>query len=69
MLTSSCSGSTIHVSNLAFATKEEQLQEAFGKFGAIKAVRLVRDKQGRLKGFAFIDYEVRKNYFFFFCFN
>jgi RNA recognition motif-containing protein len=47
---------TVHVSNLPFSIKEEDIKELFTKFGEIKEVRVVKDKEGRSKGYAFIDF-------------
>ena len=48
---------TLYVSNLHHQCNEEELQAAFSECGKIKQVRLVRNKAGRPKGFAYIEYD------------
>ena len=48
---------TVFVSNLDFKVNEEQLKEAFEKFGAIDDVRLVRKFNGLSKGYAYIEFQ------------
>lgn len=46
----------IYVSNISFHTTEEILSEMFGKFGIVKAVRIVKDQlTGRPLGFGFVE--------------
>ncbi len=46
----------IYVGNLSFDTSETELEEAFGPFGKIDAVRLITDRySGRSKGFGFVE--------------
>lgn len=48
--------STLYVGNLAYKANEKLVQEHFETVGAIKSVRLVKDKKtGRRKGFGFIE--------------
>jgi len=45
----------IYVGNLAYATTDEGLKEAFAAFGEVTAVRVVTDRMtGRSKGFGFV---------------
>ncbi len=45
----------IYVGNLAYATTDEGLKEAFAKFGEVTQVRVVTDRMtGRSKGFGFV---------------
>ena len=47
---------TLYVGNLAYKANEQLVQEHFEKVGAVKSVRLVKDKRtGRRKGFGFIE--------------
>lgn len=47
----------LYIGNLPFQTREEELREAFARFGNITDLRLPRDREtGRLRGFAFITY-------------
>jgi RNA recognition motif-containing protein len=46
----------IYVGNLLFDVSENDLREAFGKFGKVTEVRLIMDKfSGKSKGFCFIE--------------
>jgi len=48
----------IYVGNLPFSATEEQLKEAFSKFGEVSEVSIIKDKfSGRSKGFAFVTIE------------
>ncbi len=50
------SATTLFVGNLSFKTTEEDLGELFGHYGKVKAVRLMREKQGgRSRGFGFVE--------------
>lgn len=47
---------TLYVGNLAYKANEQTVQEYFESVGAVKSVRLVKDKRtGRRKGFGFIE--------------
>ncbi len=47
---------SIYVGNLAHATTEDDLLEAFGRFGTVSKVSIVMDREtGRPRGFAFVD--------------
>lgn len=48
---------TIIVGNLAFTTDEERLTEVFEIYGHIKKVFIIRDNEGKSRGYAFIEYE------------
>lgn len=46
----------IYVGNLTAATTEEDLKEAFGSFGQINSVKIIKDfDTGQSKGFGFVD--------------
>jgi RNA recognition motif-containing protein len=48
----------IYVGNIPWSTTEDQLKEHFSKIGAVRAVRIVTDRDtNRPKGFAFIEME------------
>ncbi|MCD8524894.1 MAG: RNA-binding protein [Gammaproteobacteria bacterium] len=56
------SQSKIYVGNLPYSATEQELTEQFGKFGQIKQVNLIIDKEtGRSKGFAFITFETAES--------
>ena len=46
----------LYVGNLSYSTHEEDLREAFSKFGEIVSVTLIVDQaDGRSKGFGFVE--------------
>uniref|UniRef100_A0A3Q2YIP3 Cold inducible RNA binding protein a n=1 Tax=Hippocampus comes TaxID=109280 RepID=A0A3Q2YIP3_HIPCM len=48
----------LFVGGLNFTTTEDSLAAAFGKYGTIEKVDVIRDKEtGRSRGFGFVKYE------------
>jgi RNA recognition motif-containing protein len=46
----------IYVGNLTYDVTESDLEQAFGEFGAVSSVSLIKDKQtGESKGFGFVE--------------
>ncbi len=46
----------IYVGNISYEVTEEDLQEAFGAFGQVESVRIIKDKySGQSKGFGFVE--------------
>jgi RNA recognition motif-containing protein len=46
----------IYVGNLPYSISEDELKNAFGKFGSVTSVKIIMDKAtGRSKGFAFVE--------------
>jgi cold-inducible RNA-binding protein len=46
----------IYVGNLSFDATEADLENAFGEFGNVKTVNIVKDRDtGRSRGFAFVE--------------
>jgi RNA recognition motif-containing protein len=46
----------IFVGNLSYQTTEPELESAFGQFGAVERVSIVRDREtGQPRGFAFVE--------------
>ncbi len=46
----------IFVGNLSFRTTQDELQEAFGKFGNVERVSIVTDREsGQSRGFGFVE--------------
>ena len=46
----------IYVGNLPYSISEDELKNAFGKFGSVTSVKIIIDKAtGRSKGFAFVE--------------
>jgi len=48
---------TLFVGRLNFSTSEHKLKREFEIYGAIKKVRVVVDKKGKPRGYAFIEFE------------
>jgi RNA recognition motif-containing protein len=47
---------TVFVSNLDFKVNEQQIRDAFEKFGKIDDLRLVRNYKGLSKGYCYVEY-------------
>jgi RNA recognition motif-containing protein len=48
--------SSIYVGNLSSTATEDQLQEAFGQYGKVSSVSVIKDRDtGQPRGFAFIE--------------
>lgn len=52
-------GREIHISNLDSGISEESLKDIFSKYGKVLRVNLPKNMSGRIKGFAFMDFETR----------
>jgi U1 small nuclear ribonucleoprotein len=48
---------TIIVARLSYKTDEKTLERQFDQFGPIKRIRIVKDLEGKPRGYAFIEYE------------
>jgi cold-inducible RNA-binding protein len=47
---------SIYVGNLAHSATENDLRDAFGQYGAVSTVQVVKDREtGRPRGFAFVE--------------
>jgi U1 small nuclear ribonucleoprotein 70kDa len=57
---------TLVVSRMAYETSDRQLRAALERFGTIRDVRLVRSKEGKPRGYAFVEFasaqEMRRAY-------
>ena len=52
------SQSKIYVGNLSYGVTEQDLNQLFSKYGVVKQVSLIMDREtGRSKGFAFVTFE------------
>ncbi|KAG2183009.1 hypothetical protein INT44_005990 [Umbelopsis vinacea] len=51
----------LFVSRLSYNLTEDDLMRAFDSYGPIKNIRLVRDTEGKSKGYAFIEFEREKD--------
>lgn len=47
--------SRLYVGNLAYETTEADLRGAFARFGEVASIKVVSDRRGRAKGFAYVD--------------
>lgn len=46
----------IYIGNLSYEASEEDLREAFGQYGQVASVNIIKDRQtGRPRGFAFVE--------------
>jgi RNA recognition motif-containing protein len=46
----------IYVGNLSFEATEADIERAFGEFGEVKSVNVIKDRDtGRSRGFAFVE--------------
>ena len=49
-------GNKLYVGNLAYSVRDQDLQEAFGEFGAVSSAKVMMDREtGRSKGFGFVE--------------
>ncbi len=49
-------GNKLYVGNLAYSVRDEDLNEAFGQFGAVTSAKVMMDRDtGRSKGFGFVE--------------
>ncbi|KAJ3800908.1 hypothetical protein GGU11DRAFT_676191 [Lentinula aff. detonsa] len=47
----------LHVAGLSKQTTKDDLQKLFTKFGPVKDIRMAIDKDGKFRGFAFVEFE------------
>ena len=46
----------LYVGNISWGMEESNLSEAFGNFGEVKSVKIIKDRDtGRSKGFGFVE--------------
>ena len=51
----------LYVGNISRNATEDDLRDAFGAFGAVESVRVIKDKfSGHPKGFAFVEMPVKE---------
>ena len=51
----------IYVGNLSFDATEADIEHAFGEFGEIKSVNIIKDREtGRSRGFGFVEMRDRQ---------
>ncbi|OWZ16205.1 U11/U12 small nuclear ribonucleoprotein [Phytophthora megakarya] len=54
---------TLFVARLSFDTTEETIRAFFSEYGAIRSLRLVRDKKtDKSKGYAFVEFEHERSF-------
>jgi U1 small nuclear ribonucleoprotein len=52
---------TLFISRLNYEATEEDLRREFEMYGQIERLRIIRDKKGKSRGYAFILYEREKD--------
>lgn len=57
--TSESNECTLFLRNLPFEADEGEVERLFSDVGGVQAVRLVRERSGRSKGFAYVDFETK----------
>jgi RNA recognition motif-containing protein len=46
----------IYVGNISYNIREDELRTAFGSFGQVESIKIIKDKySGQSKGFGFVD--------------
>jgi len=51
----------LYVGNLSFSTNHQDLEELFGKVGAVLSCNLIEDREtGRSRGFAFVEMSTKE---------
>ena len=46
----------LYVGNLSYDANEQELEEAFARYGSVESVTIVKDREtGRSRGFAFVE--------------
>ena len=53
---------TLFVCRLGYETTEIKLKKEFETYGAIKSLKIIKDKEGKSRGYAFIEYENEDDY-------
>lgn len=48
---------TLFIARLSYETTERRLRKEFERYGPIKALKIITDKEGRSRGYAFIEYQ------------
>ena len=52
----------IYLGNLPFKITENELENLFNEFGAIKSIKIITDNEtGRSRGFGFVEFENRED--------
>ncbi|MCS7003761.1 MAG: RNA-binding protein [Cytophagales bacterium] len=52
----------IYVANIAFSTKESELEKIFSEYGQVTSVKIIKDREtGKSKGFGFVEMEDERN--------
>lgn len=53
---------TLVVARLKYETTERTVKLEFEKYGNVKSVKLITDKEGKSRGYAFVEYEKREDF-------
>lgn len=53
---------SVFVGNIAWATSEQELGDAFAQYGEVNHVKIIQDREtGRSKGFGFVEFKYAEN--------
>lgn len=52
---------TLFISNINYETSEKKVKREFDQYGEIKRIRLIKDTEGKPRGYGFIEYEHKKD--------
>ncbi|KAF9904485.1 hypothetical protein EC991_002645 [Linnemannia zychae] len=52
---------TLHISRLSYECTEKDLRREFAMYGTIENIRVVKDPEGKPRGYAFIEFEREKD--------
>ncbi|KAF9933843.1 hypothetical protein FBU30_004239 [Linnemannia zychae] len=52
---------TLHISRLSYDCTEKDLRREFAMYGPIENIRVVKDSEGKSRGYAFIEFEREKD--------
>jgi U1 small nuclear ribonucleoprotein len=52
---------TLFIGRLSYMVSEQELKRVFWKYGPVKSVHLILDKQGRSRGYGFVEFEHRQD--------
>lgn len=51
-------GNTLYIGNLSFQMSDQDLNDIFATYGAVKSAKIIQDRlSGRSRGFGFVEFE------------
>lgn len=51
----------VFVNNLPFEISEDELREVMGQFGDISSIRIIKDTEGKCKGYAYVEFNEKES--------